>query len=73
MTPATQATTAGAELVSVDQVPRDLRPLADPSQEVLVERRPAFIQLAPVPLCQLGAESVTAGEPYLPRAASHHD
>ncbi|MDQ1744292.1 MAG: hypothetical protein QOE23_2631 [Pseudonocardiales bacterium] len=38
-----------------------LRLLADPSQEVLVERRPAFNQLAPVPLLDTGA--LPAAEP----------
>jgi hypothetical protein len=30
-----------------------LRLLADPAQEVLIERRPTFSQLAPVPLLEI--------------------
>lgn len=56
--------------MSIEQLPQGLRQLADPSQEVLLERRPAFSQLAPVPLCQLGAESLAAGEPHLRNSES---
>lgn len=59
--------------MSVEKLPENLRLLADPAQEVLIERRSAFSQLAPVPLCQLGIESLAAGEPYLPRAGNHSD
>lgn len=38
-----------------------LRLLADPAQEVLLERRPAFSQLAAVPLLDL--DTATAAEP----------
>lgn len=48
-----------------EQLPEDLRLLADPSQEVLVAHRSTFSQLAPVPLRRLGADSAVAGEPYL--------
>jgi hypothetical protein len=59
--------------MSVEKLPENLWPLADPAQEVLIERRSAFSQLAPVPLCRLGIESPAAGEPYLPRAGRHSD
>jgi len=49
-------------------VPENFWMLADPSQEVLVDGRPEFSQLAPVPLRQLGADPLAA-EPYL--AADH--
>lgn len=54
----------------MEQLPEYLRLLADPAQEVLMDRRPAFSQLAPVPLRHLDADSAIAGEPYLSRAAS---
>ena len=63
---------AKAELMSIEQLPESLRLLADPSLEVLLDRRPAFSQLAPVPLRQLDAESSAAGEPYLPPEAEYH-
>ena len=60
--------------MSIEQLPENLRLLADPAQEVLIERRPAFSQLAPVPLLRLDADSIAAGqEPYLPKTASHRD
>lgn len=39
------------------------RLLADPSQEVLIERRPALRQLAPVPLRRLGTDPSGTAEP----------
>jgi hypothetical protein len=59
--------------MSYEQLPESLRLLADPSQEVLIDRQPAFSQLAPVPLRHLGVDSVTAGEPYLPRGQNQQD
>lgn len=57
--------------VSAQQFPEYLRLLGDPSQEVLIERRPAFSQLAPVPLRQLKAQVIAAAEPAL-RLHQHH-
>jgi hypothetical protein len=51
--------------MSAAQVSGSFWLLADPLQEVLVDDRPAFCQLAPVPLRQLGTDTMTAGEPYL--------
>jgi hypothetical protein len=51
--------------MSAAQVPENFWMLADPSQEVLMDGRPAFSQLAPVPLRQLGTDTITAGEPYV--------
>lgn len=49
------------ESAGVDQPTEDsLRLLADPTQEILLERRPAFSQLAPVPL--LDTDSAAAAE-----------
>lgn len=59
--------------MSIEQLPEDLRLLADPAQEVLVERRPAFSQLAPVPLLQLDAASLAAGEPCQPTPENYRD
>lgn len=42
--------------MSIEQLPENLRLLADPSQEVLLKRQPVFSRLAPVPLCQLETE-----------------
>ena len=50
--------------MSIEQLSEQLRLLADPAQEVLIAGRPAFSQLAPVPLRQLGTDTITAGEPY---------
>jgi hypothetical protein len=50
--------------MSAAPVPDNFWLLADPSQEVLIDRRPAFSQLAPVPLRQLGTDTIPAGEPY---------
>jgi hypothetical protein len=50
--------------MSTTQVPDNFWLLADPSQEVLIDDRPAFSQLAPVPLHRLGTETMPAGEPY---------
>jgi hypothetical protein len=52
--------------VPVEQQPEAFRLLADPSQEVLIPERPRFSQLAPVPLRQLGTDTIIAGESYLP-------
>ncbi|MEO6501505.1 MAG: hypothetical protein ABIQ09_06290 [Jatrophihabitantaceae bacterium] len=56
--------------MSIEQLPENLRTLADPSQEVLIERQPAFLQLAPVPLRRLGVESIASGEPSLPETGA---
>lgn len=48
----------------LDELPADLRPLADPAQEVLLDRDPELRQLAPVPLSQLQPDP--ASEPYRP-------
>jgi hypothetical protein len=50
--------------MTFDELPTDLRALADPAQEVLLDSRPALRLLAPVPLRQLGVESLVAAEPY---------
>ncbi|HEX8093102.1 hypothetical protein [Jatrophihabitans sp.] len=50
--------------MSAAHVPENFWLLADPDQEVLIAGRPAFSQLAPVPLRQLGTDTITAGEPY---------
>lgn len=50
--------------MSAAQEPEYFRLLADPSQEVLVEDRPAFSQLAPVPLRQLGSDPAASREPH---------
>jgi hypothetical protein len=50
--------------MSAARVPENFWLLADPSQEVLIDGRPAFSQLAPVPLRQLGTETIPPGEPY---------
>lgn len=50
--------------MSAAQVPDSFWMLADPSQEVLIDARPAFSQLAPVPLPQFGTETMPAVEPY---------
>ena len=51
-------------LMPAAQEPEDFRLLADASQEVLVDgHRPAFSQLAPVPLRQLGSDPTAAREP----------
>jgi len=50
--------------MSTAQLPDNFWLLADPSQEVLMDGRPAFSQLAVVPLRQLGM--VPAGEPATP-------
>ena len=47
----------------LDELPADLRPLADPSQEVLLDRNPELRQLAPVPLLHL---DTAPSEPYRP-------
>ena len=52
--------------MSAAQVPENFWLLADPSQEILVVGRPAFSQLAPVPLRHVGSEPVLADEPRLP-------
>jgi hypothetical protein len=54
----------------LEQLPADLRLLADPSQEVLIDHRPAFSQLAAVPLSEQGIDSRVAAEPYRPKAKS---
>jgi hypothetical protein len=59
--------------MSFEQLPENLRSLADPAQEVLMDRPAAFSQLAPVPLRHLDSESFIAGEPYLPRVGYHRD
>ncbi|MDQ1722689.1 MAG: hypothetical protein QOI26_2423 [Pseudonocardiales bacterium] len=56
--------------MSAEPLPEDLRLLADPSQEVLIDGRPAFSQLASVPLRHLGAESIVAAEPDPPKTAA---
>lgn len=48
------------------QVPDGFWLLADPSQEVLIEDRPAFCQVAPVPLRQLGTDTRAVGAQYQP-------
>ncbi len=53
--------------MSAELLPEDFWLLADPAQEILMAARPPFSQLAPVPLRQLGTDSIAAGEPYLPR------
>jgi len=50
--------------MSAAPVPDNFWLLADASQEVLIDGRPAFSQLAPVPLRQLGIDTLTAGESY---------
>ena len=52
-------------MTSAAHLPENFWMLADPSQEVLLDGRPEFCQLGPVPLRQVGADSLTAGEPYL--------
>jgi hypothetical protein len=54
--------------MSLADVPEHFRVLADPLQEVLIDGRTTFSQLAPVPLRQLGSDAISAGEPY--RAAA---
>ncbi len=61
------------DLMSIEQTPEGLQLLADPSQEVLIERRPAFSQLAPVPLRHLQAQLIAAGEPHLPQDQHRQD
>ncbi|HEV2885438.1 MAG TPA: hypothetical protein VGX49_00885 [Jatrophihabitans sp.] len=58
------------QLEQLELLPDDLRLLADPSQEVLMDHRPAFSQLAAVPLPELGIDSRVAAEPYRPKARS---
>ncbi|MDQ1741135.1 MAG: hypothetical protein QOE53_2787 [Pseudonocardiales bacterium] len=48
--------------MSATQVPENFWVLADPSQEVLIDGRPAFSQLGPVPLPQLGGDPMSSGE-----------
>jgi hypothetical protein len=50
--------------MSAARLPDNFWMLADPSQEVLIDGRPPFSQLAPVPLRQLGIDTIPAGEPY---------
>jgi len=52
--------------MTIEELPANLRSLADPAQEVLLDRRPAVRLLAPVPLHRLGAESLATGDPYRP-------
>ncbi|HEY0168733.1 MAG TPA: hypothetical protein VGB75_16935 [Jatrophihabitans sp.] len=59
--------------MTCEPLPEHLRLLADPSQEVLVAHRSTFSQLAPVPLRQLGVDSVVAGESYLPASESQRN
>jgi hypothetical protein len=49
--------------MTLDELPADLRALADPAQEVLLDRRPALRLLAPVPLRQLDTRTIRAAEP----------
>ncbi len=66
----TLITAAMSEPAAVGELTRDsLRLLADPSQEVLIERRPAFSQLAAVPL--LAADSFAAAEPPVTSIRDH--
>jgi hypothetical protein len=58
--------------MSAAPVPENFWLLADPSQEVLIDGRPSFSQLAPVPLRQLGSDTIPAAEPYR-AAADRHD
>ena len=51
--------------MSAAQVPENLWMLADPSLEILIDGRPAFSQLAPVPLRHLGTEPFLVDEPQL--------
>jgi|GEM_PF-4283533 len=44
----------------LDELPANLRPLADPAQEVLLDRRPAVRQLAPVPVQPTDADPAPA-------------
>lgn len=53
--------------MTIDELPPDLRSLADPAQEILLDRRPPLRQLAAVPLRQLGVESSVPADPYRPR------
>jgi hypothetical protein len=50
--------------MSAAPLPENFWLLADPAQEVLMNGRPTFSQLAPVPLRQLGSDTIPAGEPY---------
>jgi hypothetical protein len=38
------------------ELPEYLRPLADPAQEVLLETRPPFVRLGPVPVIDHAAD-----------------
>ena len=51
--------------MSAAHLPENFWMLADPSQEVLIDGRPEFCQLAPVPLRQLDADPIGVAEPYL--------
>lgn len=51
------------------EIPENFWLLADPSQEVLIDGRPAFSQLAPVPLHQLDSDPMPSAE-LLPPAAN---
>ena len=59
--------------MTIDELPADLRPLADPAQEVLLDRRPALRLLAPVPLLQLRPGSIGAAESYRPEGIDRLD
>jgi hypothetical protein len=50
------------QLVPVKQQLDAFRLLADPSLEILMQERPRFSQLAPVPLRQVGTDTMAAGE-----------
>jgi hypothetical protein len=45
------------------QVPENFWLLADPSQEVLIDGRPAFSQVAPVPLLLLHGDQLPSAGP----------
>jgi hypothetical protein len=54
----------------LDELPADLRPLADPAQEVLLERDPEVRQLAPVPLRHVEPDPLS--DPYRPDVDGPH-
>jgi hypothetical protein len=64
---------AAAESMSIELLPDDFWLLADPSQEVLMDRPPAFSQLAPVPLAQVGTDWTRVGEPHVPNSGTPVD
>jgi hypothetical protein len=59
--------------MSAAQVPENFWLLADPSLEVLIDGRPAFSQVAPVPLSQFTGDPMSSGELRLAEADLHSE